>query len=227
MSTPSVNSSTDSHFFGGWEEPHPGRRLSGLLEPLDHDPSRDGGVQRLEADRGSTVGTLHKATSKSLSSPDTDSIMSGFLSDGQSSAVTSPTLEVDVHMPDADKTMDIGGSSRSPGCVALRPISDYVDLSNYFDDAPTSERWSSVMELSNENAFSHVSRVADMYGWDAEWDRRVESSLPVASPRGSTNFQKSSSSRRGRVSKGNLLQRVLSVGKTPSRDSPRRTLFNP
>lgn len=238
-----------------WEEPHPGRRLSGLVEPSGYDQACDQSIQRLEGDAGSTVGSLYRATSRGLYltrsnssgpgtlptintrasmsrtvvSPDTDSALSGSLSQSPSSAMTCQTLDVDIQMNDADTAMDSEDNPRSPSFLALTPISEYEDLSNYLGDSPTSERWSSMIDGPGASAYTHASPVEDMYGWDAEWDRRVVSPPPVSvAPSSGFVSRQSSLSRRGSASKSGLLQRVLGVGKAPSRISTsRRARFNP
>lgn len=256
MPAPSVSSSIDRHSSvssSEWEEPHPGQRLSGLVEPLRNDQDLDRDTQRLEVDTGSTVGTLYRATSHGLyltpsdsgargdvqtlnttvdtsqSSvlPDTDSAISRSLSESPSSGMTCQTLDVDIRMTDVDKSLDSDGP-RSPSFLALSPISEYEDLSNYLGGPPTSERWSSVMDINDPVVYQHASPVEDMYGWDAEWDRRVIPPSVVVGPCDDVGSRLPSLSRRTSTSKGGLLQRVLSVGKAPSRISTsRRARFNP
>lgn len=257
MPAPSVSSSVDRHLSvssSEWEEPHPGQRLSGLVEPLSNDQDPDQDTQLLEVDTGSTVGTLYRATShglylapsdsagqgdvqtlsttvdtsKPMVFPDTDSAISGSLSESPSSGMTCQTLDVDIQMTDIDKSLDPDGP-RSPSFLALSPISEYEDLSNYLGGSPTSERWSSVMDINDPVVYQHASPIEDMYGWDAEWDRRViPPSSVVVGPGDDIGSRQSPLSRRASTSKGGLLQRVLSVGKAPSRISTsRRARFNP
>lgn len=253
MSAPAFPPSVDRRSlvsYTEWEEPHPGHRLSGLAKPSGNNRGLDQSVQRLETDVKGTVGTLYGAASRGLyltplnSSgpdelptikttanvpqamvlPDNDSAISGSLvSESLSSDMTYQTVDVDIQMIDVDK-LDSDGNPRSPSFLALTPVSEFEDLSSYLGDSPTSERWSSVIDNA---PYTHTSPMEDIYGWDAEWDRRVASPPPVVVAPSSDFGSRLPSNRRG-TGKGGLLQRVLSVGKAPSRTSTsRRARFNP
>lgn len=190
------------------------------------------------------VGTHQQTASASPSgiiSPDSASAISGPLSESPSSALTyqTPDLCVDTNLANPDKMMvDADDNSpRSPSFWALSPVSEYEDLSHYLDGSSGSastfgsEPPSSTVNLSNPAAYSHAAPFEDMYGWNAEWDRRLpspESGVTPVVESSNSDAQSPFMARRGRAKRHGLLQRVLSVGKAPSRTSAsRRARFSP
>lgn len=254
-----------------WEEPHPGRRLSCPAEPsLGDKQDYDQDAQRLDGFGDGTVGTLnttsrglHSTTTNGSSqfevpavirrqaasagtsaivSPDSDSAISGSLSESPSSVLTCQTLDVDmgVDLSSTDKMMvdRDDNSPQSPSFLALSPISEYEDLSRYLDGSPGSANYPgseslySMVDVSNPAAYSHAAPLEDMYGWNAAWDNRLTSPRATTTPPTvDTTYsggQSSTLSRRVHTNKHGLLQRVLSVGKAPSRISTsRRARFSP
>lgn len=177
-------------------------------------------------------GTMRPA----LVSPDSASGVSGNILESPLSPLTCETLDVDVDMGNVDKMMadESYNNPRSPSFLALSPISEYEDLSHYLDDAPDSpvSPDSDILPMANvadSGSYSHATRLEDMYGWDAEWDRRKSSTQPELAPTVSNTSSDVPSSFLSRRSQRNsLLQRVLSVGKAPARISTsRRARFSP
>jgi hypothetical protein len=234
-----------------WEEPHPGRRLSCPVESVIHNQQDCGwGAQRLEGSEDSMVGkattramigyvnekpephqpngmeTGHN-TGSSTNSPalDSDSLMSGFASASPSSATTCQTLEVDIDIVQADKMLI--DSPRSPSFLAISPVSEYEDLSHYLDgcSSPGSERHSSLSNTGSAGTLSFAAPTQDLYGWDAEWDRRL--AIQPDRRLHTANMRTTLLARRGSAHKSNLLQRVFNVGRVPPRLSlSRRSRFS-
>lgn len=233
-----------------WEEPHPGRRLSCPVESVMHNQRDCGwGAKRLEGSEDSTVGQattramigdaneisvqerrqtngmeLGHNMGSSTNSPSLDSVslMSGSASASPSSATTCQTLEVDIDLVQADKM--IIDSPRSPSFLALSPVSDYEDLSNYLGGFSSldSERQPSLSNMGSAGTLSFAAPMQDLYGWDAEWDRRLAS--PTPAPHSDRKYHPLNTrttvlTRRGSAPKSSLLQRVLNVGKVPPRIS--------
>lgn len=251
---------------GGWEEPHPGRRLSCFVESALGCQQKGGrAAQRVRGSDDSTVGHSNNLGSmgepkpssteqarigitvmsacastapRSISPPaitpdDSDSAMSGCLPDSPSSSRTCATPEMDMSTDGVDK-MRVD-SPQSPNFLVLSPASGYEDLSSYLDghSTPGSSRASSMVVMGEAaTPYSYTAPMQDMYGWDAEWDRRLTSKVTNKGRRNSRpqlleNLPAEELSRRRSGSKPNLLHRVLSVGKVPSRKTTsRRSRFN-
>jgi hypothetical protein len=94
--------------------------------------------------------------------------------------------------------------------------SPMVDVSNYLPTPTTSsEDIGSPSTTSDHQAFRYASPVEDMYGWDAELDRRRSPSRSSMSSNEGCDAI-ALSYRRANGSKHSLLQRVFRVGSSTS-----------
>lgn len=90
-----------------------------------------------------------------------------------------------------------------------------ADVSNYLPTpASSSEDMVCPSTTSDHQAFRFASPVEDMYGWDAELDRRRSPSRTSMSSAEGCDF--ALSYRRANGSKHSLLQRVFRVGSSSS-----------
>lgn len=248
VSTTSYPNSRSSVSSTSWQEPHPGQKLAfSTIVPggqgANHGDSGDNNG------RDSTVGTLESPVAQNLDvlsptqsvsatsmssrrnaeaigtpldsgiSPDDRSVGSVAISEAHSSALTTThTLQVDVDMDRYNKMeMD---ESQVTEVLPSPALSTYSDVSNYLDYPGEPEEMYGVVSTAYNASFVHMAPCDDLYGWNAEWDRRLPSPLP-SPPSGERQAGgQSLLHRRGRRSKHNLLGRVLGVGRTPSRIRP-------
>jgi hypothetical protein len=192
-----------------------------------------------ESSQAATMSVINQDMSGTMRSalvyPDSASGVSGYISESPSSPLTCETLDFDVDMGNVDKMMADGSDNnpRSPSFLALSPISEYEDLSHYLDGAPNSpvSPDSDILSITNVadcGSYSHATRMEDLYGWDAEWDRRRSSTQPELATVSNSSSDVPSSFLSRRHQRNSLLQRVLSVGKAPARISTsRRARFSP
>jgi hypothetical protein len=238
-----------------WEDPHPGRRLACRDESyglgLDQDRVRE------EDELGGMVGTVttigHAQTTRveqvhaheaiapiiiekdeamaevGIISTDNDSAVSAAISLAPSSALTCLAIETNrdwSKMPIVEE----GDLSLQHPDVPLTPlVTPYSDLSHYFDWSPGAEDMMPAVEFVDSDSYAHAAPTDDMYGWDAEWTRRVppaelETGITRDSGagRGQTHHHRRA---RNSMNKGSLLERVFSVGKTTPAASNRRPRF--
>lgn len=238
-----------------WEDPHPGRRLACRDESyglgLDQDQVRE------QDELGGMVGTVttigHAQTTRveevhaheaiapiiiekdeamaevGIISTDNDSAVSAAISLAPSSALTCLAIETNrdwSKMPIVEE----GDLSLQHPDVPLTPlVTPYSDLSHYFDWSPGAEDMMPAVDFVDSDSYAHAAPADDMYGWDAEWTRRVppaklETGITRDSGagRGHTHHHRRA---RNSMNKGSLLERVFSVGKTTPAASNRRPRF--
>jgi hypothetical protein len=152
-------------------------------------------------------------------SPDTVSVGSLANSEAHSSTLTaSHTLELDVDM-DRYAKMEMEESAVTE-VLPSPALSTYSDVSNFLDYQNQPEDMFGVLSNAQNPSFLHMAPCDDMYGWNAEWSRRLSTPQPPPSLPSQQLSRQSLLQRRGRRTKGNLLGRVFGVGRTPSRIRP-------
>ncbi|KAF4445978.1 hypothetical protein F53441_10333 [Fusarium austroafricanum] len=127
------------------------------------------------------------------------------------------SLEASVassHHPDLPSLLISSGFSGNNATATITPM---TDMSNYLPTpAASNEDMGCPSTTSDHQAFRYASPVEDMYGWDAELDRR-ESSPSWASMSSADGLDTVALSyRRANGSKHSLLQRVFRVGSSSS-----------
>lgn len=224
------------------------QRVEGFVDStVGTQNSTSHGLQSNPIDGSSQYETLAAAYERTASasppgiiSSGPNSAIPGSLSGSPSLPLTfqAPGIYADDNLANPDNmTVDADDNSPQSPSLALSPISEYEDVSHYLDgpsgsaNSPGSDSLSSMVDVSSPSAYSHAAPFEDMYGWDAEWGRRSASPVSDTDAAVENNYSNRHSSllsRRGRANKHGLLQRVLSVGKAPSRTSTsRRARFSP
>lgn len=138
-------------------------------------------------------------------SPDSASALSGARSEAHSE-ITAYTHDVDVEMTQGDK-MVLDMEPAMLASPALSDLSGHLDYISAGSEDVTSY-------ITDPKAYSHIAP-NDMYGWNAEYDRKAI--VPRSGPETVDDGNRIVPYQRSRFGKNNLLQRVLSVGKAPSR----------
>lgn len=229
----------------GWQEPHPGQKLSfpaaapggreadrgdigdnsgrddtvGTLTAQNSadilSPTRSVSATSLSANRAEAIGT---ALGPTISSGNC-SVGSAANSEANSSSLTAThSLQVDVDMDRLTK-MD-ADESQVTEVLPSPALSTYSDVSNYLDYMDRPEDMYGVVSTAHDASFVRMAPCEDLYGWNAEWDRRLTCPLPAPPPAERQSNGPSLLHRRGRRTRKNLLGRVLGVSKTPSRIRP-------
>lgn len=179
-------------------------------------PSQTASVSSVTSE--SNVEAIGAALDVSVS-PDRCSVGSVANSEAHSSTLTTThTLQMDIDMDRYNK-MDMD-ESQVTEVLPSPTLSTYSDVSNYLDFRTEPEDMFGVVSTSHNASFVRMAPSEDLYGWNAEWSRRITCPqiVPPSSVRHSSG--QSLAKRRGRRSKVNLLGRVFGVGKTPSRGRP-------
>jgi hypothetical protein len=239
-----------------WEEPHPGRRLSctftiepGMVDGLDcHHTQEDGRtgndtvgppitVQAPTAvvspaacqDKGALASSVPSVVSSLTVAPDTDSAISGSLSDANVPVVLLCQTPLDVEHHDEDTTMFDTTVDQAPPCqTPLSPVIEIRDVSDYLGNGSFGHHLDIDMEFQ-DSAFPQTPPTVDLYGWDAEFSRRGVPASPSSDSGsdsirdiGIKHYTGPSVMRRGSTQRFGLLHRVLSTSKVSSRTSTRR-----
>lgn len=278
-STPSSvadDSTTQLYFTGmGWEEPHPGNKLSYSMDVSagrcgendgDGTDHTDGGCTRgAMAAKGDlsyhyTANGIHRpwqvrrdirARARShLPKPLTISGQEGCEGPETRSAplmrvvdstfnsnIVSPihigaptiesvtsTLNMDIDS-DTEVGIDCDQSTIAAETSSISSPGHLTDFSNHLGIHMRSEDSDDAsITVVDSDAFSHMSPDSDLYGWDAELDRKSQLEYPACENTAYKNYE-DLHYRRANSGKKSLLHRVLSIGTMPPRptDSRRTT----
>ena len=130
-----------------------------------------------------------------------------------------------IHTLDADVDMDgyskVDFEVSSVAQVMPSPtLSSYSDVSHYLEGQGEAVDMLGVLGTVSSDTFSRMAPSSDLYGWNAEWDRRTTS--PTSAAPSSERITKGQAMPlRRRRTRHKLLGRVFGGGKPPSNSKVR------
>lgn len=226
-----------------WEEPHPGQRMNCSSPAAHHGKGYGNQDQRSNSGGIDTTVGVYDDDADTMS-PEYDDI-SGQISDddGPLGIMMQPTISnefvehapdsrcvsqssltirtVDIHLDEGKldtMDLDLDRCPSSPATVNLTPTAmNFADVSNYFHDSHMDGQVATHFVYAEADFARYAAPNDDVYGWNAEWQRRSDVS-PVSNENVKDTAPRHRSLRNSRLRghKGALLKKVFSVSKTPS-----------
>jgi len=112
-----------------------------------------------------------------------------------------------------------GESMHKAPAASTSPACELTDFSNHLGIIEAADDGDASVTVVDSDAFSHVADDDDMYGWEAELDRKATNGPPAAT--GSLCYCHKFQYRRADGGRRNLIHRVFSRGPRSGADPPR------